>query len=198
MGNDSTKDGSGHSRGWPLARTRWAIIGAAVGVFGSSWVGVGHHPQRSVAEAVEESGDVAQPAVEAGPVAEVEPVDGAIDGAVRKVSRGIRDASTTVRDRYEKVRGASRNVAQASEVSARLRQDKGFDSDRIDVQVDEEGTVILKGQVADVEAKELAVESTRDIRGVMRVEDHLAVPPKPRVFSAPPGLAVAPRVRRTR
>jgi hypothetical protein len=153
---------------------------------------------KPAAEVVAESDDEAEEAVEACPIAEAEPVDGAIDGAVRKMSRGIQDASTTVRNRFEKMRDATRNVAQASGVAARFRQDKGLDSAQIDVQVEEEGTVILKGQVPDVESKELAVESTRDIRGVVRVEDHLAVPPKPRVFSAPAGVATTPRARRVR
>jgi hypothetical protein len=195
---DSVTTQAARPRGWPLARTRWAIIGAAAGVFGSSWVGVGHHAPVSPAGPPSASAEAGETARGAVADAETEPQVGMIDGAVRKVSRGLRDASTTVRDRYEKVRGASRNVALADEVGARLRQDKGLDSDGIDVRVEDEGTVILKGQVADEEAKELAVESTRDIRGVVRVEDHLAVPPKARVYSSPPGVAAAPRTRRVR
>ncbi|WZO96464.1 BON domain-containing protein [Isosphaeraceae bacterium EP7] len=129
---------------------------------------------------------------------ESQPADGMIDGAVRKVAQGIEDASTTVRDRYDMVVGATRNGALASEVNSRLRQDRALESGRIDVQVEEEGTVILKGQVPDAESKNHAVESTREIRGVVRVEDHLAVPPTPRVYNAPTGVAATSRTRRIR
>jgi hypothetical protein len=194
MGSVSTQ--GERPRGWPLARTRWAIIGVAAGVVGSSWFGVARHPSVLAVNPPAASADEAAEPV-AGP-AEVAQADGMIDGAVRKVAQKIEDASTTVRDRYDKVREESRKGALAAEVNSRLRQDRSLNSDRIDVQVEEEGTVILKGQVPDDASKELAVDSTRDIRGVLRVEDHLAVPPKPRVFSAPSGVATAPRARRLR
>ena len=167
----------------PLARTRWAIMGTVLGVVGSSWVGVGQKRPKT-ADAIAEAPEV---------------TDGTIDGAVRKVSQGLQDVTTNVRDGYDKMRGASRNAALVVEVNARLRQDKSLDSDRIDVVVEDEGTVIHKGQVPDVGSKEMAVDLTRDIRGVERVEDRLAVPPRPRVFAAKAdeAPATASRPRRT-
>ena len=66
--------------------------------------------------------------------------------------------------------------------------------------VNDGGTVILKGQVPDDASKEMAVDLTRDIRGVVRVEDYLAVPPRPRVFAATSDddPSTAARPRRTR
>ena len=191
MRRNATGDGGDDTqhrpRALPLGRTRWAIAGAAFGVVGSSWVGVGHHwPKATDAPA--------------GVAETAEGTDGTIDGAVRKVSDGIQATTTTVRDGYDRMRGASRNVALVAAVNARLRQDKSLDSDRIDVSVADEGTVILKGQVPDVASKEMAVDLTRDIRGVVQVEDHLAIPPKARVIAAASDddPATPARSRRTR
>ena len=189
MSGKSTRDGGddgqdrARPRGMPLGRTRWAIAGMILGVAGSSWVGVGHRWPRP-ADA---------------PAGTAEESEGTIDGAVRKVAEGIQDASTNVRGRFDRAQGASRNSALVAQVKARLRQDKSLDSDRIEVLVEDEGTVILKGQVPDDAAKEIAVDLTRDIRGVARVEDSLAVTPRPRVFAAAsdedPSTAARPRRR---
>ena len=180
MGSNSTRGGGGdgNARPWPLGRTRWAIAGMILGVIGSSWVGVGRR----------------WPEVPAGEA------DGMIDGAVRKVARGIEGAATGVRARYNEARGASRNAALVAEVNARLRQDKSLEADQIDVSVEGEGAVILEGQVRDGASKELAVDLARDIRGVVRVEDRLAIPPRSRVFTAASDddASTAARPRRTR
>jgi hypothetical protein len=190
MSRKATREGGdeGQSRaqmrGMPLARTRWAFAGMVLGVVGSSWVGVGRH----------------WPKAADAPAGAAEETDGTIDGAVRKVSRGIQDASTNVRARFNRAQGTSRNEALVVEVKARLHQARSLDADRIDVIVEDEGKVVLKGQVPDEESKELAVDLTRDIRGVVRVEDHLAVPPKPRVFAAASDddTSTPVRTRRTR
>jgi hypothetical protein len=171
-------------RGLPSGRTRWAIAGIILGVVGSSWVGVGHRSPKGASV----------------PAAEPEESDGAIDGVVRKVSLGIQSVSTNVRDRFDKARGTSRKASLVVEVNARLRQDKTFNSDEIDVYVEDEGTVILKGQVPDNASKEIAVGLTRDIRGVTRVEDYLAVVPRRRVYATASGddSSTATQPRQTR
>jgi hypothetical protein len=151
----------------PFGRTRWAIAGMVLGVAGSSWVGVGHR----------------WPKAADAPAGAPEETEGTIDSTVRVVRRGIDDASTNVRGRFDRAREASRNDALAAQVRARLAQDKSLDADQIDVVVEDEGTVILKGQVPDAASKEAAVELTRDLRGVVRVEDSLAIPPRPRVIA---------------
>ena len=190
MGSKSTREGGDggegrvRSRVMPLGRTRWAIAGMILGVAGSSWVGVGHR----------------WPKAADAPAGAAEETDGTIDGAVRKVTQGIQDASTNVRGRFDRAQGASRNMALVAEVKARLGQDKALDAEQIDVIVKDGGTVILKGQVPDDASKEMAVDLTRDIRGVVRVEDYLAVPPRPRVFAATSDddPSTAARPRRTR
>jgi hypothetical protein len=173
-----------HSRGWPLGRARWAIAGVILGVVGSSWVGVEHR----------------RPKAADAQVVAADETDGTIDGTVRKVTQGIQDASTNARDRFDRAREAARNAALVAGVNARLRQDKSLDADRIEVVVEDEGTVILKGQVPDAASKEIAVDLTRNIRGVVQVEDNLAVPPRPRVIAAASDddTSTAARPRRTR
>jgi hypothetical protein len=175
-------DDSGR-RGMPLSRTRWAIVGIVIGVLGSSWVGVGRG-RPGAGDAVAETTDEGE---------------GSIDGAVRKVAQGVQDASTNVRDRVSRARASVRNQNLETAVKARLLQDKSLEAQNIDVQVEGDGTVILMGQVPDDGDKDAAVDLTRDVRGVARVEDHLAVPPVGRVFANRTDDETAPvRTRRAR
>lgn len=190
MGKGVTRFDGDHepARGeMPLARTRWAIVGALVGVLGSSWVGVGHRG----------------PKPPNAPPDAVGAPDGAIDRAVLSVSRGVDDASTTVQHHVDRAREASRKSALVSQVKSRLAQDKGLDAGKIVVAVEEEGTVKLEGQVPDADSKEMAVDLVREVRGVARVVDSLAVPPaRPRVVEADPieapATATTTRTRRYR
>jgi hypothetical protein len=168
-------------RPWPLGRTRWAMAGVVAGVIGSSWVGVGRHwPKGS--ETLAGTADA---------------TEGTIDGAVRKVTQGIQDVSTSVRGRFDDARAVTRGSSLVAEVKARLQQDKALDAAQIDVFVEQEGVVILKGEVPDKASKNLAVDLTRDIRGVVSVDDHLAIPPRGRLISAAsdddPTTAISPR-----
>jgi hypothetical protein len=165
----------------PLRRTRWAIAGMVLGGVGVSWFGVSHRSPDAVAPA--------------------DGSDASIDGAVRTVSRGVQSVSANVIDGLERARTSSRNQALESKVRSRLSQDKALDADRIEVSVEDGGTVILKGLVADAESKEVAVDLTRNLRGVQRIMDHLAVEPRPRVFASRPtddDAATGTRSRRSR
>jgi osmotically-inducible protein OsmY len=172
-----------HRPGLPLAKGRWAISGVVIGVLGSSWVGVQHR-------------QAAPPDSSVGTTAEAE---GTIDGAVRRVSQGVQDVSTGVQERYASVRNSMHNQDLIAEVKARLKQESSLDAEQIDVDATGEGTVVLTGQVPDAASKERAVDLTREIRGIRRVEDHLAIPPTRRVFESKEpdaetsGVAVRPR-----
>jgi len=102
------------------------------------------------------------------------------------VVSGIQNASSTVQDRIANARASARNTGLTQQVDARLRQDKAIDASRIEVSVGEEGTVILQGSVPDDNDKDKAATLARDTRGVSRVIDHLAIPPKPRVIATGP------------
>jgi hypothetical protein len=100
-------------------------------------------------------------------------------GAIRTITQGVRD-------RIDHARTSARNLGIEQQVRARLQGEKTFEADRIELHVEDECTVVLKGLVPDTEAKEKAVVLARDTRGVLQVIDHLAVPPRPRVITAPP------------
>ena len=169
----------------PFSRTRWAIVGFVAGVFTWSFAGGGqqHH--------------VEDKEMSAG--AEVEGPVGAFDSTLRKVNQGIQDATSSVRDRISDVQNSAHHMNLGARVKDRLSREKSIDDDRIEVEVKDEGTVVLNGQVPDAADKQMAVDLARGTEGVLRIEDHLSIPPATRVFAAktnenPP----AERSRRTR
>lgn len=125
-----------------------------------------------------------------------------VEGTVQTISRGVQDASATVQDKYAEARTSARNEGLRQQIATRLQGEKAFDAEKIEVHVEDESTAILEGLVPDAAAKEKAVALTRDTRGVLRVVDHLAVVPPPRVIVAPPANdtvpTVAPRPRSQR
>jgi hypothetical protein len=161
------------------SRTRWTIAGILLGLGVAGWAGL---------------------AREQGGTSE------GLGRAVETIAAGIHDASETVRDKLAAAQSSARNLGIEQQISARLHGDKTFDANRIEVHVEEEGTAVLRGLVPNDEAKERAVELTQDTKGVLKVVDHLAVIPKPRIISVPraepeqaeaigavPAIAVRPR-----
>jgi osmotically-inducible protein OsmY len=110
---------------------------------------------------------------------------GTIDSTVRSVAQGVREVSASVQGQFDRARASSVDRSLKEQVEASLVQNEALNAKEIDVTVDDQGVVILKGEVATAEAKELAVAMTRHLRGVVRVEDNLAITPQLRVFSAP-------------
>jgi osmotically-inducible protein OsmY len=152
-----------------FVRTRWTIAGIGIGVLGSSLARTGL-PKPGPADA---SASRAARAV------------GTIDGAVRSMDQGVREVSASVRGQLDRGRASLEDRTLRQRVEAALLRDEALDAREIDVTVDEEGEVILRGEVATAAAKEQAVSLTRGLPGVARVEDHLAVTPKTRSFGAP-------------
>ncbi len=156
----------------PFARTRWAMVGFVAGVFTWSFAAGGHPrrgPNNTAAEETEKTGESADST-----------------STLSKVYRGIESTTSSVRDRISDVQNSARNMGLRSKVKTRLGQEKSIDDDRIEVDVLDDGTVVLKGQVPDASAKELAVDIARDTQGVVRVEDRLSVPTATRVFADKP------------
>lgn len=108
-----------------------------------------------------------------------------LGSAVETLAAGVHDATETVREKFAAVQSSARNLGIEQQVSARLHGDKTFDANKIELHVEEEGTAVLRGLVPDAAAKERAVELTQDTKGVLKVIDHLAVVPKPRIISVP-------------
>jgi osmotically-inducible protein OsmY len=148
--------------GWnlPFPRTRWAIIGFVAGVFTWSFAGGGQQHRTDAEGAV-----------------------GAVDNTFHKLNQGIQDTTASLRNRISDVQNSAHNMNLSARVKDRLSREKSIDDDRIEVEIDDEGTVILNGQVPHSEAKETAVDIARGTEGVQRVEDHLSVPPAARIFA---------------
>jgi hypothetical protein len=174
-------------RGWnlPFPRTRWAILGFVAGVFTWSFAGGGQQYR---------VGDQDKPGA-----AESEGTVGAVDSTLHALNQGIQDTTSSVRNRISDVQNSARNMSLGAAVKDRLSRVKSIDDDRIEVEITDEGTVVLNGQVPDSSDKETAVNIARDTPGVVRVEDHLSVPPSPRVFAVNPDENTPTRrSRRTR
>jgi|GEM_PF-3576412 len=105
--------------------------------------------------------------------------------SMSKLAQGVKDASNTLKAQFVEARTSAKNFGLQQQVGARIHNDKVLDAGRIEIEVEDESTAILDGIVPDRAAKERAVELTRDTRGVQRVVDRLAVPPPPRIISAP-------------
>jgi osmotically-inducible protein OsmY len=122
---------------------------------------------------------------------------GAIDGTVQRLSQGIQDATANVRGGLSDVGNKANHMSLRSKVTDRLGKEGSIDDDRIEVEIKDEGTVVLSGQVPDAADKEMAVRIASATDGVIRVEDRLSVPANLRVFTSKPEDN-APVPRRTR
>jgi hypothetical protein len=169
----------------PFPRTRWAIVGFVAGVFTWSFAGGGQ--QHRIGDNDEIVG------------AQDEGTVGAFDSTLRKINQGVQDTTTNVRNRISDVQNSAHNISLGARVKDRLGRVKTIDDDRIEVEIKGEGTVVLNGQVPDADTKEAAVNVARDTDGVLRVEDHLSIPPASRVFAVKSDeQAPQSRARRTR
>jgi hypothetical protein len=154
----------------PFPRTRWAIIGFVAGVFTWSFAGGGRQHR------IDDDGK--SPGTDTGGAV------GAFDSTLSRLSQGIQDTTSSVRGRISDVQNSAQNMNLSASVKDRLSREKSIDDDRIEVEIKDKGTVVLKGQVPDASAKETAVNVARDTEGVLRVEDRLSIPPATRVFAS--------------
>lgn len=163
-------------RGWRFTRTRYTLGGMLGGVLLAGWATGG-----------------------ADRYGEPDGVFGTLSGAYRTTVKGLRYGTAFVQDCCSETQCSVRNLGLGQQIETRLCQDKKLDAQGITVQVEEDGTAVLKGLVPDAAHKEKAVILTRDTRGVAKVVDHLAVPPPPRVINTsasepmPTELATHPR-----
>ena len=150
-----------------LTKARWAAGGMALGVLIGAWIVGG--PDRYG----EEEGFV-----------------GGLRGAGRTMTKGFRYTAAMFRDCLAQERSSVRGLGLAEQIETRLWQDKRLVAEGIIVEVEEEGTAVLKGIVPDEGNKEKAVSLARDTRGVERVVDELAIRPSSRTIKATPAAAV--------
>jgi hypothetical protein len=150
-----------------MGKALWPFAGLIVGLFVGAWIAGG--PDR---------------------YGEAEGVIGGLRGAGRTMARGFRYTAATLHDCLTQESSSVRKLGLGQQIETRLWQDKRLAAEGIVVEIEEEGTAVLKGLVPDADHKEKAVALTRDTRGVERVVDQLAVPPPPRTIEAAPAPAV--------
>lgn len=166
-GLDRQRVETGEGKRWPFARTRCSLGGLAAGLLLAGWAAGG----------TERYGEAP------GPV-------GQVRGTYRTFLKQCRFVAATAHDAFSKGSSSVRNLGLGQQIETRLCQDKRLDATGIIVDVEEDGTAVLRGLVTDSAHKDVAVTLVRDTRGVERVIDHLAVPPTARVINTPAGGSV--------
>jgi hypothetical protein len=106
----------------------------------------------------------------------------ALDNAGRSIRRGVENA-------IERGRAPIYDRQLLARVFGRIQWDKTLTGSTLDLEVRDEGIVILRGAVATPEAKDRAVLLARDTIGVTQVIDELSVLPPARVI---PGDGAVP------
>ena len=133
-------------------RTRWALGGLLVGMLPGTWIGGG----------TDRYGDD-------------EGVLGGLRGTYVTMARSYHYSVATIRDCMYQNGSSVRKLGLVRQIENRIWQDKRLAAEAIVVGVEDDGKVVLTGQVPDPAHKERAVELARNTRGVETVVDQLAV-----------------------
>jgi hyperosmotically inducible protein len=127
-------------------------------------------------------------------VALASPAVWAQDGPLRRAGRALDNAGKNVRDRVEtevargQVSAAERDLL--NRVTLRLSWDKQLANSALRLEVQVDGTAVLRGSVLSDAAKRRAVDLVENTVGVTRVVDELAVVKDVKVIQAPPAGAI--------
>src|SRR3954468_10516270 len=158
---------TGRPKKWPFARIRCFLAGLVAGLLLAGWAAGGTERYGEAAGFV-----------------------GNVRGAYRTLLKGFRYTAASVHDSSSQGSSSVRNLGLGQQIETRLCQDKRLDAAGIVVEVEEDGTAVLRGLVSSSAHKDTAVNLVRDTRGVERVIDHLAVPPTARIIDTPAGGSV--------
>jgi hyperosmotically inducible periplasmic protein len=94
-----------------------------------------------------------------------------------KLNRGVQRAESKLRETWGDITRATHRMTVQGRVYARLYWDKALADAPFQVEVKNEGVVVLKGSVATNEAKKHAVELAQSTVGVNETVDELGVAP---------------------
>lgn len=92
-----------------------------------------------------------------------------------QLDQGLSRLRTEVREGWASLRSTVDEMSVQGRVYSRLRWDKQLADLKIDVDTEEGGVVLLRGQVSSAEAREKALQLANDTVGVTRVVDELKV-----------------------
>lgn len=127
--------------------------------------------------------------------AAIVPASRAQDGPARRAGQALDNAGRNIRRGVENAVVRGQTAAQERElhsrVQHRLRWDKRLANAILQIDVQANGAVILRGSVSDAAAKIRAVDLAESTVGVTRVVDNLAVAGNVKVIEAAPRPAPA-------
>lgn len=103
----------------------------------------------------------------------------------RDLQQGVQSIGQGVREGWTEIKNKADQMGVEARVYARLHWDKALESATLDISVQKEGVVLLKGSVTDAQAKATAVRLAQDTIDVSKVIDQLAVAPTATVAPAP-------------
>ena len=95
----------------------------------------------------------------------------------QQLDEGLERLSSEVREGWASLRKTVDRMGVQGRVYSRLRWDKQIATSQIDIEVQDEDVVALRGEVADAAAKRKAVQLANDTVGVARVIDELTIAP---------------------
>ncbi len=108
-----------------------------------------------------------------------------VDKALREIQRDFQDLSEDVQHRFASARAEVDSMSVAARVYGRLHWDKALVDAKIAVDVQDDKTTVLTGNVPTAAAKVRAEEITRGTVGVDKVENRLDITPAQDDASAP-------------
>jgi hypothetical protein len=94
----------------------------------------------------------------------------------KKIDQGLNEIGSDLRRGWASVRQSVDKLGVQGRVYGRLHWDKALANATIDIQVPQEGVIVLKGSVPNTAAQLRAVNLARETVGVKQVTDELSVP----------------------
>jgi osmotically-inducible protein OsmY len=110
-----------------------------------------------------------------------------IDNVGRGLKRGVVELTDSVRAKFDAVRADVHRMETQPRVYSRLHWDKRLHSAKIEVHMLRDGSVLLRGVVADETARQCAVALARDTVDVKGVVDELTTVMPPLDAKTPAG-----------
>ena len=103
----------------------------------------------------------------------------------QQLDRGVEEIGQQLRRGWAEIRGTVDRLGVQGRVYGRLHWDKALNEATIDIEMQDNSTVVLTGSVSSDAAKQKAESLTRDTVGVGQVVNRLAVAPSPQPPTPP-------------
>lgn len=105
--------------------------------------------------------------------------EGTAERVGRKIDQGLEQLTNKVQEAWTDVRKKVDQLSVQGRVYGRLRWDKAFADAPLDVDIQDDATVILTGRVPSEKAQRRAVRLAENTVGVHNVIDRLRIEPRP-------------------